>query len=199
MSQRCINGTNSSAAHEGPEFDPVGHTSSQAALEERTRDMAKGKKDLGWRRVVRNFTPSYASDQPYPHLFLNLPLSRWFSVTMGTGIVSVLLQRLPYNGEWLYWISVVIFCLNVTLFLLFSLISVVRYTLYPEIWLAMIRHPVQSLFIGTFPMGLATIINMIVYVLVPAWGDGAVKLAWALWWIDVVISLACCLYMPFVM
>ena len=157
----------------------------------------KPKNERGWRKVVRNFTPS------------------WFSVTMGTGIVSILLHNLPYNGDWLYWISVVIFCLNVALFILFTFISIVRYTVYPEIWFAMIRHPAQSLFIGTFLMGLATIINMIVFVCVPAWGYRFVQLvcltspqnhmypnikqAWGLWWIDVIISLACCFYMPFVM
>jgi tellurite resistance protein TehA-like permease len=95
---------------------------------------------------------------------------------MGTGIVSILLHNLPYNGRWLYWISVVIFCLNVALFSVFTLISIFRYTVYPEIWRVMIRHPAQSLFLGTFPMGLATIVNMTVSVCVPAWGDGAIKL-----------------------
>jgi tellurite resistance protein TehA-like permease len=47
-------------------------------------------------------------------------------------------------------------------------------------------------------MGLATIINMIVFVCVPAWGDGAVILAWTLWWIDAALSLASCLYLPFI-
>lgn len=47
-------------------------------------------------------------------------------------------------------------------------------------------------------MGLATIINMIVLVCVPSWGNGAVQLAWALWWIDVVLSVATCFYLPFV-
>jgi tellurite resistance protein TehA-like permease len=89
---------------------------------------------------------------------------------MGTGIVSVLLHNLPYRGAWLYWISVAIFALNVLLFIAFSAISVLRYTLYPEIFITMIRHPAQSLFVGTFPMGLATIINMIVFICVPAWG-----------------------------
>jgi len=40
----------------------------------------------------------------------------------------------------------------------------------------MIRHPAQSLFVGTFPMGLATIVNMVVFVCVPAWGRRAVQL-----------------------
>jgi tellurite resistance protein TehA-like permease len=87
---------------------------------------------------------------------------------MGTDIVS-------YNGISLYWISVV-FALNVFLFGVFLIISILRYTIYPQIWFAMIRHPAQSLFLGTFPMGLATIVNMVVFVCVPAWGTWAVYL-----------------------
>lgn len=67
---------------------------------------------------------------------------------MGTGIVSILLHNLPYNARWLYWISVVIFALNVLLFVLFTILSLVRYTFFPGLWTAMLRHPVQSLFIG---------------------------------------------------
>jgi tellurite resistance protein TehA-like permease len=95
---------------------------------------------------------------------------------MGTGIVSILLFNLPYNGVWLYWISVVVFALNVVLFSIFLIISILRYAIYPQIWPAMIRHPAQSLFLGTFPMGLATIINMVVFVCVPAWGTWAAYL-----------------------
>lgn len=134
----------------------------------------------GWRRIVLNFTPS------------------WFSVNMGTGIVSILLHNLPYNGRWLYWISVAIFCLNIILFVTFLAISILRYTMFRGLFQFMIGHPVQSLFTGTFPMGLATIINMIVFVCVPIWGYWVTVLAWTLWWVDVVISVATCFYLPFV-
>lgn len=67
---------------------------------------------------------------------------------MGTGIVSILLHNLPYNARWLYWISVVIFALNVALFILFAGISVLRYTIFRGLWTCMIQHPVQSLFLG---------------------------------------------------
>ncbi|CAG8947412.1 unnamed protein product [Penicillium salamii] len=139
------------------------------------------KHEKGWRRVVRNFTPS------------------WFSVTMGTGIVSMLLHSLPYNGAWLYWISIVIFVLNVLLFMAGCFITILRHILYPEVFLAMIKHPVQSMFMGTFPMGLATIINMICAVCVPAWGQGASYLALGLWILDAVISVSVALLLPFML
>ncbi|KAK2480955.1 hypothetical protein H9L39_06594 [Fusarium oxysporum f. sp. albedinis] len=131
-----------------------------------------------WRRIVVNFTPS------------------WFTVTMGTGITSVLLHNLPYHGRWLFYVSCIIFCLNIVLFTLFSCISIVRYTYFKGIWYSTLRHPAQAVFLGTIPVGFATIINMIVFVCVPAWGDWAANFAWALWWIDVVMATACSLYIP---
>lgn len=118
---------------------------------------------------------------------------------MGTGIVSILLNTLPYNGRWLYWISVVIFALNVLLFAIFLFLSVLRYVLYPEIFPALVTHPTQSLFLGTFPMGLATITNMICFVCVPAWGAWASYVAWGLWIGNVVFSVTTCFVLMFIM
>ncbi|KAB2571223.1 Sulfite efflux pump SSU1 [Lasiodiplodia theobromae] len=132
----------------------------------------RDKYNVGWRRVVRNFSPS------------------WFSVTMGTGIVANLLEGMPYNGAWLYWLSIVFFVLNTILFTLALATSIVRYTLYPEIWGVMIRDPINSLFLGTIPMGFATLIEMWVLVCVPAWGPWAATFAWVLWMIDTVVAAA---------
>lgn len=155
--------------------------------------------DQGWRRVVRNFTPSFVPNVSSCQSNANLTPTRWFSVTMGTGIVSILLHNLPYNGVWLYWISVMIFALNVLLFSMGCIMSILRYTLYPEIFRVMVTHPVQSMFIGTFPMGLATIVNMFVFVCVPVWGEWARYFAWGLWIFDAVISVTTALSLPFVL
>lgn len=48
-------------------------------------------------------------------------------------------------------------------------------------------------------MGLATIVNMTAFVMAPAFGYWAIMLAWALWWLDAILSVACCVYLPFVM
>ena len=118
---------------------------------------------------------------------------------MGTGIVSQLLFGLPYNGIWLYWVSVGIFGLNTFLFCVFLAITILRYTLYPEIWGVMIRQPFQSMFIGTFPMGFATIVTMISLVCVPAWGSWVSIVAWAFWIADAVVSVACTIGLPFLL
>ncbi|OJJ35153.1 hypothetical protein ASPWEDRAFT_171980 [Aspergillus wentii DTO 134E9] len=144
-------------------------------------DKCSTELEVGWRRVIHNFTPS------------------WFSVTMGTGIVSTILYTLPYNGRWLYWISVVIFAVNVFLFTAGCILSLLRYTMYPKTFKNMLTHPVQSMFIGTFPMGLATLINMFCFVCVPVWGQWTRDFAWAMWIIDAVISVATALSLPFLL
>ena len=122
---------------------------------------------------------------------------------MGTGIVSILLQSLSttytrYDTA-LRILSIIFFLLNVLLFTLIFLISLLRYTLYPATWTLMIHHPVQSLFLGTLPMGFATIVNMFALVCVPRWGGASVQILWAMWWIDVVVSVACCFGLPWQM
>jgi tellurite resistance protein TehA-like permease len=114
-------------------------------------------------------------------------------------VIPILLFKLPYNGAWLYWTSVVIFAFDIALFSLFTLISALRYICYPEIWGAMIEHPTESLFLGTYPMGLGIIIQMIINVCVPAWGPWAATMAWVLWWIEVVLSIITCFFLPYTM
>ena len=139
------------------------------------------KYDVGWRRVVRNFSPS------------------WFSVTMGTGIVSLLLITIPFQARWLYWLSVIFFCLNVILFSLAFSISVLRYTLYPEIWTVMIQDPNNSLFLGTIPMGFATLVESWIFLCCPYWGPWSVTFAWVCWMIDSVVAVLVTVSLPFLL
>ena len=137
--------------------------------------------DAGIRAVVINFTPS------------------WFSVNMGTGIISILLHTVPHKFDGQTIIATVVYVFNIVLFLVFLSLSVARYTLYPWVFAIMLKHSTQSLFLGTFPMGLATIVNATVLIAVPAYGSWAIQLAWTLWWIDVVLSVSTCFGVPMVM
>lgn len=131
---------------------------------------AMSKYDRGWRRVVRNFSPS------------------WFSTTMGTGVVSLLLITIPFHADWLYWLSVAFFVLNSILFTAAFIISLLRYTLYPAIWHVMIRDPTNSLFLGTVPMGFATLVESWFFLCCPYWGPWSVIVGWAAWMVDAVVA-----------
>ena len=135
-------------------------------------DGKKNMYDSGWRRIVRNFSPS------------------WFSVTMGTGAVSLLFITIPFKATWLFWLSVVFFALNTVLFATASIISILRYVLYPEIWSVMIADPNNSLFLGTIPMGFATLVEGWIFLCCPYWGDWAIYIAWGAWMLDSITALA---------
>jgi tellurite resistance protein TehA-like permease len=82
----------------------------------------------------------------------------FFTITMGVGITSILLYNLPYNADWLRIIGIVIFVLNVCLFVMLCLGTVVRGVFFEGVFWASIRHPVAGMFWGTISMGLTTIV-----------------------------------------
>lgn len=76
-----------------------------------------------------------------------------------------LLHNFPYPGEHqavLDAIATSLLVVNIVLFTALSGVTATRYWMYPETWSLMIHHPVQSLYIGCFPMAFATIINGLV-------------------------------------
>ncbi|KAK9808311.1 hypothetical protein WJX73_010716 [Symbiochloris irregularis] len=132
-------------------------------------------------RAILNFAPS------------------WFQVVMSTGIVSILLHIAPHRFPGMATIGTVLYIANVCLLLVFTMITIARFVFFPWAFLQMFRHPAQSLFLGTIPMGLATVCNATVLIAVPAYGQWAINLAWVLWWIDVVLSVLSTCVMPTVM
>jgi tellurite resistance protein TehA-like permease len=119
---------------------------------------------------------------------------------MSTGVVSTLLHQIPYHARWLDILSYIFFALNVALFLLFTFISALRYTIWPgpKLISVVMHHPHQSLFVATYPISLATITNMVILVCIPAWGKGWAIFAWVLWWIISVMALLACFHMTWV-
>lgn len=128
--------------------------------------------------VIRNFTPS------------------WFSVNMGTGILSILLQTFPFQFYGLPTIALVVYVMNIVIFCVFTIITIARYTLFPPIFQLMMKHSSQSLFIGTFPMGLTTITNFTIIVIINKFEWG-MELAFALWCIEFILTMFSCIVLPY--
>ena len=90
--------------------------------------------------VIQNFTPS------------------WFSVNMGTGIVSISSPiPSPPPAPPHHQIHQLHHLHSQRPLLRRHLL---RHIPYPVVFKLMIEHPVQSLFLGTAPMGFATIVNV---------------------------------------
>ena len=93
------------------------------------------------------------------------------------------------------YIALSFLILNIALFILLTSCGVARYTMFRDIWRTMIHHPVQSLYLGCFPMGFATIIMGSVAILYESFGFGGrgfLMSLWALWWLDVALALLVC-------
>ncbi|CAE6522990.1 unnamed protein product [Rhizoctonia solani] len=125
----------------------------------------------------------------------------WFAVIMGTGAVSMLLHNFPYGSRpILHGFGVAILILNLCLFGIFCCISAIRYIRYPGTFGLMCRHPVQSLYLGCFPMGFSTLINASLnahqtYQL----GNRFLYLLWGFWWLDAIVALGVYFSMLYIM
>jgi len=133
------------------------------------------------REVIRQFTPN------------------WFAATMGTGVLALALAQLPLAIPGLRAVAEGLWLFNILLFTLFTAAYAARWILFFDEARRIFGHSTVSMFFGTIPMGLATIINGFLLFGLPRWGDGVIQLVEVLWWIDVAMSLACGVLIPYMM
>ncbi|KAI1786160.1 voltage-dependent anion channel-domain-containing protein [Ganoderma leucocontextum] len=111
----------------------------------------------------------------------------------GTGAIGLLWYNFPYadGSTTIDVFTYIFFFLNLFLFILFNVVTAMRYFMFPKIWLSMIHHPTQSLFLATYPMSVSTLVNLAVdllYVQGGFGGAGFLYTLWVLWWLDVFLS-----------
>ena len=123
----------------------------------------------------------------------------WFTVTMGTGVLALNLNQFPLALPGLHSLAVALWLVNIALFMLFSLLYAARFAFFFDGARRVFGHPVVSMFFGAIPMGLATIINGFLAFGEPLLGATAISIAQALWWLDVALSLASGLLIPYLM
>ncbi|WPN48891.1 TDT family transporter [Pseudomonas sp. P8_241] len=133
------------------------------------------------REVIRQFTPN------------------WFAATMGTGVLALALAQLPVAMPGLYAIAEALWLFNIVLFLVFTAVYAARWVLFFDEARRIFGHSTVSMFFGTIPMGLATIINGFLVFGLPRWGDSVIHVAEVLWWLDVAMSVACGVLIPYMM
>jgi C4-dicarboxylate transporter/malic acid transport protein len=138
-----------------------------------------GHRIPGWLEKVRQFTPN------------------WFAVTMGTGVVYLVLNALPGASavklalaEWLWRADICMYAFFLAMF-------IGRVVLFRETIKPLLHHPLQSMFLGALPMGLAPIVNGIVAFVGARYGDGAYSVALGLWGFDAVLSLVVAIGVPY--
>lgn len=133
------------------------------------------------RDVIRHFTPN------------------WFTATMGTGVVAMILAQLPFASSVLFMLATKLWQFNILLFITFSILYGLRWILFPTEAKQIFNHPNMSLFLGAIPMGLATIANGFLSFGVHLYGDIAVQIATYLWYLDVFFAVLIAGVVPFCM
>jgi C4-dicarboxylate transporter/malic acid transport protein len=123
----------------------------------------------------------------------------WFAATMGTGVLALALAQLPVAMPGVHAIAEGLWLFNILLFALFTAAYTARWVLFFDEARRIFGHSTVSMFFGTIPMGLATIINGFLVFGLPRWGDGVIHIAEVLWWLDVAMSLACGVLIPYMM
>ena len=133
------------------------------------------------REVIRQFTPN------------------WFAATMGTGVLALALAQLPVQLPGVRIFAEGLWLFNIGLFILFAVLYGARWVMYFDEARRIFGHSTVSMFFGTIPMGLATIINGFLVFGVPRWGSDMVQVAEVLWWIDVAMALGFGVIIPYLM
>ncbi|KJK19623.1 TDT family transporter [Pseudomonas sp. 2(2015)] len=131
------------------------------------------------REVIRQFTPN------------------WFAATMGTGVLALALAQVDVPG--LRGLAESLWLLTIGLFVLFTLLYTARWVMFFDEARRIFAHSTVSMFFGTIPMGLATILNGCLVFGINRWGEGILPWVEALWWFDVGLALLCGVAIPYLM
>lgn len=123
----------------------------------------------------------------------------WFAAVMGTGILSLALGQVP-GMPGLKPLGEGLFIANTGLFLLFSTLYALKWLCHPRIAARLFDHPVQSMFLGTIPMALATLVNGLLLYGPGLFGEAvALRAAFLLWGVDAVLAIGIGIGVPFLM
>ncbi|APZ42251.1 TDT family transporter [Acidihalobacter ferrooxydans] len=125
--------------------------------------------------VIRHFTPN------------------WFTMTMGTGILLLMIHAFPYPFPGQDMTARVLWWIDSAFYGLFTLLFSARLVLETDSVRNLLEHPVQSMFLGAIPMGLVPIINGGLLFGMPVW------LAQDLWWLDAALAAGCGWLVPYLM
>ncbi len=133
------------------------------------------------RDVIRQFTPN------------------WFTVTMGTGVVALILPEFSFMHPAIWDVATYLWLLNSVFFCIFLGLYLLRWFFYPQEAKQIFSHPSMALFLGAIPMGLATIINGFLKFGIGMFADLAVQIAHSLWYLDTLLAIMVGVFVPFCM
>ncbi|KGO64156.1 C4-dicarboxylate transporter/malic acid transport protein [Penicillium expansum] len=96
--------------------------------------------ELSWKKRIRHITWAY------------------FTLTMATGGLANVLYQVPFRFKGLDTIGVVVFLINIALYLIIWALLLIRFYHYPYTFKASFKHPTESLFVPASIVSFGTIL-----------------------------------------
>ncbi|KAI9704600.1 MAG: hypothetical protein M1820_005513 [Bogoriella megaspora] len=109
----------------------------------------------------------------------------WFTLTMSTGGIALLLSSQPHTFDGLITIGKVVYIFDLVLFVLLTILISVRFIRKPSRLRSSMEHPTESLFIPTFFLSIPTIIGCMQRYGVPSTGPWLIVTVRILFWMYV--------------
>ena len=107
----------------------------------------------------------------------------WFSSTMSTGSLAVILYQTPHKFHGLLTIGKIVFILDLILFTLYTALVAARFTRKPDTFRRSLVDPGESFFFGSFWVSLSLVLQNISQYAFPTCGAWLVQTLEVLFWI----------------
>ncbi|XPS74886.1 hypothetical protein M3J09_006998 [Ascochyta lentis] len=117
----------------------------------------------------------------------------WFLICMDTGIISIIMNILPWQFNGLGIISTIMFVFNLVLFVVFSLLAITRLFTFPRHVKSESLNSVEEIsYQGAPAIAYLTLVAQVSLTCSTAWGFRLTVLAYVLWWIGLVWCVTLC-------
>jgi tellurite resistance protein TehA-like permease len=83
----------------------------------------------------------------------------WFTCTMATGGISLVLAQTPHRFNGLTTIGGIVFIFDIVLFIIFTTGISLRFIMFPRTFVSSLSHPTESLFFPTFWISCVNILS----------------------------------------
>ena len=120
-----------------------------------------------WKNIIKNFSPA------------------WFSISMNTGILAILMHQLPYQFNALPVLSTIMYVFNLVLFVIFAILTLLRWVLFPKAAAHAHATSLNELcFLGAAPIAFLTLTALTSLIVTSSyWGGHPWSLvAYVMWW-----------------
>ncbi|KAI7539764.1 hypothetical protein KC331_g9560 [Hortaea werneckii] len=114
----------------------------------------------------------------------------WFTLSMNTGILSILMHQLPYQFYGLGILSTIMFVFNIVLFIIFFILLLLRCIMFPQSLVKTCSTNISELsLMGTLPIAWFTLVAQVGLTVSNAnWGGQAFFIvALVMWWIGTAV------------